>query len=114
MSDRGLLVVADLVYAAALAAMVAATLWVAPQIATDTVPMQWGLDGKPTWYAPKEVGLWFTVGLAVVLRVVMLLQAQWGAPRRRKVAVGLMVFSIIVAVVHAGHLVAVMRWAATQ
>lgn len=24
------------------------------------IPMQWGLDGKPTWTAPRAVGLWFT------------------------------------------------------
>lgn len=24
------------------------------------IPMQWGLDGKPTWTASRAVGLWFT------------------------------------------------------
>lgn len=29
------------------------------------IPMQWGMDGKPTWYAPKVVGLLFTPVLAL-------------------------------------------------
>jgi hypothetical protein len=36
--------------------------------------MQWGFDGKPTWSAPKAVGLWFTVVFALFLRFVI-----WGA-----------------------------------
>ncbi|WP_157577962.1 hypothetical protein [Roseivivax halodurans] len=29
------------------------------------LPMQWGLNGKPTWFAPRVIGLTFTPVLAI-------------------------------------------------
>jgi len=40
------------------------------------IPMQWGMDGKPTWYAPKVVGLLFTPVLALGVMSLMSLTAQ--------------------------------------
>ena len=31
------------------------------------VPMQWGFDGKPTWRAPKALGLLFVPVLSIVV-----------------------------------------------
>lgn len=31
------------------------------------IPMQWDLSGRPTWYAPKYVGVWFSPMLAVLI-----------------------------------------------
>jgi hypothetical protein len=30
--------------------------------------MQWGFDGKPTWYAPKQVALWGMVLFMLAIR----------------------------------------------
>ena len=39
------------------------------EITAPRIPMQWGTDGRPTWFAPRLVGLWFSFGFtAIVLR----------------------------------------------
>ena len=37
--------------------------------AVPTLPMQWGLNGQPTWYAPRAVALGFVPALAVFVMV---------------------------------------------
>ncbi|MCJ2128866.1 DUF1648 domain-containing protein [Methylobacterium sp. E-045] len=33
----------------------------------DRLPMQWGLDGRPTWYAPKWIALGFIPVIGVIV-----------------------------------------------
>ncbi|WP_148213357.1 hypothetical protein [Rhodospirillum centenum] len=33
----------------------------------ELLPMQWGLDGQPTWSAPRRVALFFTPTLAALI-----------------------------------------------
>lgn len=33
----------------------------------ERLPMQWGLDGKVTWTAPRRVALWFTPVLSALV-----------------------------------------------
>lgn len=46
------------------------------RIPAGRIPMQWGFDGKPTWFAPRMAGLWFVVALAAA---VLLFSRQAGA-----------------------------------
>ena len=39
---------ADYAFAAAIAVMIAGSVYFAPRIARERIDMQWGLDGKPT------------------------------------------------------------------
>jgi hypothetical protein len=34
----------------------------------ERIAMQWGFDGKPTWHAPKQIGLWSMVALIPAVR----------------------------------------------
>ncbi len=50
--------------------MLAMSLLAARRIPAGTrVPMQWGLDGKPTWFAPRIVGLLVIPVVATLLNV---------------------------------------------
>jgi hypothetical protein len=53
---------ADYVFGASVAFVIGCSLYFRPRIRSDRIAMQWGLDGKPTWYAPKWLALlsgWF-------------------------------------------------------
>jgi hypothetical protein len=49
---------ADCVLIAAVLGMICANLYYGPRITQSRIAMQWGLDGNPTWYAPKGLFLW--------------------------------------------------------
>lgn len=34
------------------------------RIPANRIPMQWGFNGKPTWFAPRAAGLWLPVAIA--------------------------------------------------
>ena len=58
---------ADYAFWPAIAFMAGCSLYFGPRIKSGRMAMQWGFDGKPTWSAPKAVGLWGTVMLACVM-----------------------------------------------
>ena len=60
---------ADYVFAVSLAFVAGCNLYFVPRIMSDRVVMQWGLDGRPNWYAPKWLALW---GMAVFMFAVRL------------------------------------------
>ena len=38
------------------------------------IPMQWGLDGKPIWYAPRRLALAFTPAIGAIVLVAVALK----------------------------------------
>lgn len=58
----------DLFFFGSLFVMAAANALLSPRIALQRLPMQWGIDGKPTWYAPRLAGLWGLPMLALAVR----------------------------------------------
>ncbi len=43
------------------------------------LPMQWGLDGRPTWYAPRRIALAFTPALGAVVLLAISFKETLGA-----------------------------------
>lgn len=43
------------------------------------LPMQWGIDGRPTWYAPRKTALAFTPSLYLIsaLAIAFLIPVKW-------------------------------------
>ena len=62
---------ADYVFAAAVVFVIGSNLYFSPRIRHERVAMQWGFDGKPTWYAPKWLALWGMVGLMFAMRALI-------------------------------------------
>lgn len=87
----------------------------------DRLPMQWGLDGRPTWRAPRAIAVSFTPVLAAVsLAIPLALFAAIPAGSARAdeseaalltVALGM---ALAYAAAHEGHLWAIRRWDRTQ
>jgi hypothetical protein len=106
--------VSNLVFGLALIVMVAVSIVFAGRTTAPRLPMQWRLTGEPTWYAPRLVALWFLVGLAVLVRLVLVVVETYAPERLHGASLGLILFSVIIAVVHLGHLVAAERWTARR
>jgi hypothetical protein len=94
------MLVANLVFWPAVAFLAGCNLYFGPRIRSGHMAMQWGLDGEPTWYAPKVVGLWGMVGVRPCGAIADLgcLNLRPGEGSRREI--GLLLFSVIVAAVH--------------
>jgi uncharacterized membrane protein len=102
------------VFAAALAAIGVLSLCFARRISADRIPMQWGFDGKPTWYAPRAVGLWWSFCFALVVGgvIAFIMLTRDGNVHQNSYV--LMIFSFAAVVVQAWHLRAVEKWAARR
>ncbi len=94
------LMTADYVFGTAIVLMVASSIYVAPRIVQDRIAMQWGLDGKPTWFAPKPIGLWGLVAFALAVRAIIWAAMTWTPDLVHSADLGLMLMSVIVAISH--------------
>ncbi|AMN42683.1 DUF1648 domain-containing protein [Rhodoplanes sp. Z2-YC6860] len=99
---------ADLAFLAALAVMIGANLYFAPKVG-GRIAMQWGFDGKPTWYAPKRVAMWGMVALALMVRLLIYFAMTYTPERVHGPEIGLLLASIIIAAVHIGILAVAAR-----
>jgi hypothetical protein len=91
---------ADFVFGAAVAFVIACNIYFAPRIKGGRVAMQWGLDGKPTWYAPKWLALWGMAAFMLVVRLSVWLAAAYDPQNVRGAALGIVIFSVTFAAVH--------------
>jgi hypothetical protein len=105
----GAVMMADYVFWPVVALMIGCSLYCRGRITSDRMAMQWGFDGKPTWSAPKAVGLWFTVVLALLLRFVIWAAMTYFPQTVHGAELGLLIGSVVLAVSHGILLVAASR-----
>lgn len=91
---------ADLVFLIALGFVIACNLYFEPRIKNDRVAMQWGMNGKPTWSAPKRWALWGMVAFMVTVRAFIWAAMTYMPDKVHSPELGLTLFSIIVALSH--------------
>ncbi|MGN7125649.1 DUF1648 domain-containing protein [Methylorubrum thiocyanatum] len=102
-------------YLAAIVAISLLNLYYSGSIKTEKVPMQWGVNGQPNWFAPKTIGLWMIVViLAVTAPGVFLSIKQNAASAGPWYWIGMILTFSFIAAVYAWHISAVMAWADTQ
>ncbi len=104
----------DIVFGIALIVMAAVSVHFAGSIKAPMLPMQWGLNGKPTWYAPRLLALWFSFGLAVLVRLLIFFLQEYNPDKLSSASLGLILFSVIITIAHIAHMAAAARWAARQ
>jgi hypothetical protein len=80
-----------------------------PRIKSDRIAMQWGFDGKPSWSAPKAIGLWSMVVLALLTRLLIRAAMTWFPQLVHGAEAGLLMASIIFAASHLYVLVVASR-----
>src|ERR1700742_1510678 len=91
---------ADYAFWLAIALLVAINLYYGPRIRRARLPMQWGFDGKPTWYAPKAVALWGIVAFALAVRLLIWAAMTYTRALVHGPEIGVLLISIIVVSVH--------------
>ena len=91
---------ADYLFLAALVFVIACSLYFAPRIRSDRIAMQWGLDGKPTWYAPKQIGIWAVPAVMLVVRLFIWAAMTWLPARVHWPELGIVLLSVLAAGVH--------------
>lgn len=91
---------ADWVFWPAVAFVAGCSLHYGSRIKNERMAMQWGLDGKPTWYAPTKIALWGTVALMLAVRLLIWAAMIYVPDRVNSPEIGLTLFSIIIATAH--------------
>lgn len=91
---------ADLVFWPVVAFLIACNLRFGPRITSRQIAMQWGFDGRPTWYASKAVGLWGMVAFALAVRLLIWVLSTYAPSKVHGAEIGLLLFSVIVSASH--------------
>jgi hypothetical protein len=91
---------ADYVFGAAVLFVIGCNLYFGPRINSERIAMQWGLDGRPTWYAPKQLALWGIVVFMLAVRAFIGAAATYAPQSGHGVEVGIVGFSLVTAGVH--------------
>jgi hypothetical protein len=99
----------DCIFWPAVALLVAGNLYFGPRIKSDHLAMQWGFDGKPTWYAPKTLALWGMVAFALAVRLLIWAAMTYTPDIVHGPDIGLFLFSVVVTLAHFWILCAGMR-----
>ena len=92
---------ADVVFCAALAAVIGINLIYGPRITAERVAMQWGVNGQPTWSAPKPVALWWMVAFMIAVRALIWAASTYFPDNTHGVETAVVIFPLIAAASHA-------------
>ena len=74
----------------------------------DRLPMQWGVDGRPNWFAPRWIALSFGPGIGIVAMATVLVRYRYDSDGTQAFRALLPVSAIVISA-HAFHLY--MLWA---
>ncbi len=112
MSDgSGVVMVATLIaLATGLAFIAGCAIHYGRQITSRRVPMQWGLNGAPTWFAPRVVGIWFAFGFTALVSAGLLIAAQYEPQKLAGLIFALVIVTGTNMWMQAVHLKRVIRW----
>jgi hypothetical protein len=91
---------ADYVFGAAVALVAGCNFYFGSRIKRERVAMQWGSDGKPTWYAPKWLAMWGMVPFMVAIRLFIWLVSTYAPQSVHGAELGIVGFSVVVAASH--------------
>ena len=88
---------ADYIFLFALVFVIACSLYFAPRIGGERIAMQWGFDGKPTWHAPKQIGIWAVPAFTLAVRLVIWAAMTFAPARVHWPELGIVLLSLIAA-----------------
>ncbi len=91
---------ADTLFIAALAFVIACSLYFAPRIRSDRVAMQWGFDGEPTWHAPKRLAIWAVPASMLAVRLFIWAAMTWAPARVQWPELAIVLLALIAAATH--------------
>ena len=83
------------------------------RIRSMKVPMQWGSNGEPTWFAPRPIGIWWGFGFTLIVGGFMFAMAcGLAAENIPSLCLAIAAMSILEVIVQFLHLRAIVRWEA--
>ena|ERR1700744_2020197 len=91
---------ADYAFVAALLAAIGCNFYFGPRIRGDKVAMQRGLDGKPTWYAPKALALWGMILFMLAVRLLIWVAMTFTPRSVHGAEFGVLAFSVTTVLAH--------------
>jgi uncharacterized membrane protein len=91
---------ADFVFLGALAITIGCTFYFKPRIKGNRMAMQWDATGKPTWFAPKWLAVWWGVALIALLRLIVWVGMVHFPTKTHQPELGIVIGSIVVAASH--------------
>jgi hypothetical protein len=80
------------------------------EITAPRIPMQWGTNGRPTWFAPRIVGLWFSFAFTAIVSAVLLVLAYYEPQQLTGLIVAMAIVIGTNMWVQVYHLKRVIRW----
>jgi hypothetical protein len=97
---------ADYVFGLALVSVVTFNLYFGPRIEQERIAMQWGLNGEPTWSAPKWLAMWGVVVFMLAVRLFIWLASTYAPQSVHGVELGIVILSVVTA---GSHLLVLMK-----
>ena len=115
MKTEGLEILSIATFVLAIAVIAGAAIYYSGRISIPRIPMQWGTDGNPTWFAPRTIGLWWLLYFTVAIGIGLFVLAHFAdSGKGNTIWYVLMFFSATTAVTQVWHLNAVVKWVARQ
>jgi hypothetical protein len=91
---------ADYIFVAAVVLVVGCNFYFGSRIKRARIAMQWGSDGRPTWYAPRWVAIWWMIPFMIAVRAIIWLASTYDPQRVHGAELGIVGFSVIAAASH--------------
>jgi hypothetical protein len=86
---------ADYIFGAAITLIIGCNFYFGPRIKRERVAMQWGRNGKPTWYAPRWVAIWWMIPFMIAIRLIIWLASTYAPQTVHGAELGVAGFSVI-------------------
>ena len=103
------------IFAAALIANIALAIYFGERISASRIPMQWGTDGKPTWFAPRAIGLWWGLLFIFVVDAGLFIRTRFvESSQTPQLCYSIMIVSITITLAQAWSLNQTLRQAASN
>jgi apolipoprotein N-acyltransferase len=80
------------------------------RIESKKIPMQWGADDRPTWFAPRLLGVWFQLYFLCAIGGVLFALTFFEPEKIPVLCLSIILVSATTAAAHLYHLKAVVRW----
>jgi hypothetical protein len=81
------------------------------RINSKKIPMQWGSDGEPAWFAPRLLGIWWQLYFTFIVGGALFVMSCYVAKEKiPALCVAIVLVSVAGAATQLFHLKAVVRW----
>ena len=103
-----------LAYIATLITLSGISVLCSSSINAKKVPMQWDFSGAPTWFADKQIGLWFPVVIYFLVGTTIIYKARSSSTPSWSDYVALLACSMLMVGVHYWHVSKIVSWSQNQ